>query len=68
MITQTTASVLWEAFKAFIRGSIISFESSRRKINKARSLELNNQINLLDRENAQAPSSDLHKKNISPKI
>lgn len=60
--SETTPSVLWEAFKAFIRGSIISFEASRRKTNKARLLELDNQINLLDKENAKTPSSDLHKK------
>jgi len=60
--SETTPSVLWEAFKAFIRGSIISFEASRRKLNKARLLELDIQINILDKENAKTPSSDLHKK------
>ena len=60
--SETTPSTLWEAFKAFLRGSIISFEAFRRKKNKARLLELDNQINFLDKENAQTPSSDLHKK------
>lgn len=34
--SETTPSILWEAFKAFLRGCVISFEASRRKKNMAR--------------------------------
>lgn len=60
--SETTPFAHWEAFKVFLRGSIISYETSRRKKNKARLIELDNQINLLDKENAQTPYNNLHKK------
>lgn len=58
----TSPAILWEAFKAFLRGSVISFEAYRRKKNKARLLEIDRQINKLDKENARIPSIDLHKR------
>lgn len=60
--SETTPSILWEAFKVFLRGSIISFKASRKNKYEARLLDLDRQINLLDKENAQTPSSELHKK------
>ena len=61
--SETTPSTLWEVFKAFLRGSTISFEAYRRKKIKAKLLELDNQINLLNKETVQTPSNELHKKN-----
>lgn len=58
----TSPSILWEAFKAYIRGCIISFEASRRKVNKTKLKELEDQIKLLDIENAHSPSIILHRK------
>jgi len=57
----TTPSFLWEAFKAYIRGCIISFEASRRKVNKTKLKELEDQIKSLDIENAHSPSIILHR-------
>lgn len=59
-IPGTSLSILWEAFKAFIRGCIIYFEASKRKENKARLKELETRIKLLDKENAQSASIALH--------
>ena len=36
----TSPTLLWEAFKAYLRGCIISFQSSLKKRNKAIQLEL----------------------------
>ena len=60
--SDTTPPILWEAFKAFLRGTIISFEASRRKKNKAKLLELDKEINLLEKENARTRSSELYKR------
>lgn len=53
-------TLLWVTFKAYLRGCIISFQSSLKKGNKAAQLELEKQIHQLDRENAQQPSSEKH--------
>lgn len=60
--SETKPAMLWEAFKAYFRGTIISFESARRKRNRAKLLDLDKQIKALDKENAQTPSTILHKK------
>lgn len=61
-IPGTSSSILWEAFKAFIRGSIISFEASRKKENLAKLQDLEKQIKALDNENSCTPSTILHNK------
>ncbi len=59
---ETSPAMLWEVFKAFLRGSVISFEASRKKKNKARLTELDQKIKLLDEENARTPSMELYRK------
>lgn len=61
-IPETSPSTLWEAFKAYIRGSIISFEASRRKEKMSKLKDLEKQIRALDQENARSPSTTLHRK------
>lgn len=58
----TSPTLLWDTFKAYLRGCIISFQSSRKKQNKAKQLELEEQIHQLDMENAQQPSAEKHTK------
>lgn len=60
--SDTTPGILWEAFKAYLRGCIISFESARKKKNTAQIKELEKHIQQLDRENSLTPSPDLHRK------
>ena len=45
---EVTDSTLWEAFKAVIRGHIISFENSRRKEKKKRLLEIEKDLTQLE--------------------
>ncbi len=54
--------LLWETFKAYLRGHIISFQSSLKKRNKAKQLELEEEIRQLERENALHPSLEKHTK------
>lgn len=61
-LSETSPSILWEAFKAYIRGSIISFEASRRKENISKLKDLEEQIKMMDQENARSPSASLHRK------
>lgn len=51
-------TLLWEAFKAYLRGCIISFQSSLKRGNRTAQLDLEKRINQLDRENAQQPSAE----------
>lgn len=50
--SETKPATLWEAFKTYLRGAIISFESARRKRNRAKLLHFDKQIKDLDKENA----------------
>ena len=52
----------FKAFKAYLRGHIISFQSSLKKRNKAKQLELEEEIRQLDMENALHPSLEKHTK------
>ena len=61
-IPETSPSTLWEAFKAYFRGSIISFEASRRKENMSKLKDLEGQIKALDQENARSPATTIHRK------
>ncbi len=58
---QTSPCLLWETCKAFLRGCIISYQGRRNKLNKARLLELEDQIYQLDKDNARHPSLDKYK-------
>lgn len=55
---ETSPDILWETFKAYIRGSIISYQASRNKRNKLEQLNLEKRIHDLDVNNAMAPSLD----------
>lgn len=58
----TSSTLLWDTLKAYLRGCIISYQSSRKKQNRAKQLELEEQIHQLDMENAQQPSAEKHTK------
>ena len=58
----TSPSLLWETFKAYLRGCVISFKGKRNKQNKITLLNLEKEIHQLDCENAASPSPNLHKK------
>lgn len=60
--SEITPSTLWEAFKAYLRGCVISYEVARKKKDSAQCKQLEEQIQKLDRENASNPTPDLHKK------
>lgn len=53
---------MWEAFKAYLRGCVISFEGARKRNNRSKIEELERHIQQLDRENALTPSSDLNRR------
>lgn len=58
----TSASTLWEAGKAFMRVSIISYTAARRKIALSKQLDLQQQIQSLDRELKTSLSTTVFKK------
>lgn len=55
-------SLLWETFKAYLRGCVISFKGQRNKQNKIMLQEIEKELHQLDNENATSPSSNTHKK------
>uniref|UniRef100_A0A3P9HHD5 exodeoxyribonuclease III n=1 Tax=Oryzias latipes TaxID=8090 RepID=A0A3P9HHD5_ORYLA len=60
--SDTSASILWEAGKAFMRGSIISYTAARKKIVLSKQLDLEQQIKNLDREIKMSFSTTAFKK------
>lgn len=56
-----TSCTLWEAFKAYFRGCVISYETARKKRDTAQCKHLEEQIRQLDHENAR-PTPELHGK------
>lgn len=58
----TSPSLLWDTFKAYLRGCFISFKGAKNKQNAAVLQSLERQLCQLDNENATTPSSELHKK------
>lgn len=56
--------VLWDTFKAYIRGCIISYQAFQRKRNRAELEALEVQIRELDMENAKHPCIEKYKKNL----
>lgn len=53
---ETSPDVLWETYKAYIRGCIISYQASWNKENKSEQAKLEKQIHDLDIDNARVPS------------
>ncbi len=58
----TSSSLLWDTFKAYLRGCFISFKGAKNKQNTVALQSLERQLNKLDNENATKPSLELHKK------
>lgn len=54
--------LLWETFKAYIRGCIVSFQASGRRRSNLERSQLEAEILRLDSENAKQPSIQLHSK------
>lgn len=63
--TEISKSTLWEAFKAFIRGCIISYSVSIDRRNREQKKRLTDKISAVDCEYLTSPSPDLYKKRIS---
>lgn len=59
---ETPASLLWETFKTFIGGALISTQAFRNKENRAKQHVLEREIRQLDMENAIAPCTIIHNK------
>uniref|UniRef100_A0A673FPW0 Reverse transcriptase domain-containing protein n=1 Tax=Sinocyclocheilus rhinocerous TaxID=307959 RepID=A0A673FPW0_9TELE len=58
---EISASLFWEALKAFLRGEIISYISHKTKLNKKRRSEITQKITQLDNILAVTPSPDIYK-------
>lgn len=61
-VPETSSTILWEAFKAFLRGCVISYEAAKKKKNRKRIENFEKHIQQLDRENALSLSVNLHRK------
>lgn len=55
-------TLLWESFKAFTRGVIISYQAFQNKKNKNVQRQLEEQIRQLDIDNTKDPTTDTHNK------
>lgn len=60
--TETSASVRWDAFKAYIRGQIISITSSKAKLTFQKAKKLETEIKRTENEYFQTRSTELHGK------
>lgn len=60
----TSASILWETLKAYIRGQVISYLSRERRKRRERIVDLTKQIAQLDATYAIAPTSDMYKQRL----
>lgn len=58
--TETSASIRWEAFKAFIRGQIISITSSKAKQTFQKAKNLETRIKVLENEYYKSRSPKVH--------
>lgn len=58
---EVTPCTLWEAFKAYLRGCVISYEAAKKKKEVTQCRHLEEQIQQLDRQNALNPTPDLHR-------
>ena len=61
----TSASVLWETLKAYIRGEIISYIAYENKLRKDKLTGLTQRISQLDNMYATTPSPDIWKERLS---
>lgn len=61
-IPETSPSLLWDTFKAYIRGCVISYQAYSKKQNRVEQVRLENQIHQLDMQNATHPSAEKHNK------
>lgn len=57
-----TRTTLRETFKAYLRGCIISHQSSAKKHSRAEQLVLEEEIKQLDTDNAHSPTIEKHNK------
>lgn len=64
-LPDTTYCNLWEAMEAYLRGQIISYNSSMNKRRSACLNELISRINDLDLRHSAAPSADLYRERIA---
>ncbi len=60
-------SVVWEALKAYIRGQIISYATTKRKKSQEKQISLANEISRLDEQYAKSPTPDLYKRRLKLK-
>lgn len=58
---EVTSCTLWEAFKAYLRGCVISYEAAKKKEEATQCKHLEEQIQQLDRQNALNPTPDLYR-------
>lgn len=57
-----STTLLWETFKAFLRGCIVLFQASQNERRKAEQVELERAIEQLGSENTANPSIEKHSK------
>lgn len=57
---KTISVLLWETFKAYLRGCIISYQASTKKRGRIEQLELEEKIKQLDSDNAPNPKIEKH--------
>ena len=57
-------TTVWEAFKAYIRGQIISYSAYKKKKRRQRLTELSDSIAEVDRLYAVSPSPDFYKQKL----
>lgn len=60
--SEVSRGTLWEAFKAYLRGQVISYSSDLRKLARARQLELLQKFRDIDSSYANRPEPSLYKK------
>uniref|UniRef100_A0A8D0D534 Uncharacterized protein n=1 Tax=Sander lucioperca TaxID=283035 RepID=A0A8D0D534_SANLU len=58
---KVTSCTLWDAFKAYLRGCVISYEAAKKKKEVTQCKHLEERIQQLDRQNALNPTPDLHR-------
>lgn len=60
----TSPSTLWETFKAYTRGHIISYASHERRMREKKKADLTSQISQLDQNYASSPFPDAYKQRL----
>lgn len=62
---ETSASLLWDTLKAFLRGEIISYTAYANRAHKARQVELEKALSNLDLSLSTNPTPDLYKERLT---